>query len=71
MSEKIYKVSFNLQPADFRLLESFALAKGVSTADIIRMALGYYKFLQDAQARGDTILVEDAQKNLSKVVLKA
>jgi len=66
--EKIYKVSFDLNKDDFKMLENMAKERNISIADVIRQALSYYKFFDDSIKKKSKILVEDKYHNLNKVV---
>ena len=70
MSNKIYKISFDLLESDFNILESLAEKRNIAKADIIRQALSYFKFIEEARKKGSSILVEDNKKQLRKVVFK-
>lgn len=70
MNNKIYKTSFNLSAADFKLLESLAEAKDVTKADIIRQALSNFKFIEETREKGGSILIEDKNKQINKVIFR-
>lgn len=70
MSNKIYKISFDLLESDFKMLEGLAENRNVVKADIIRQALSYFKFIEEARKKGSSVLVEDNKKQLHKVVFK-
>jgi len=70
MDNKIYKTSFNLSANDFRLLESLAQEKNVTKADIVRQALSNFKFIEETREKGGSILIEDKNKQISKVIFR-
>ena len=70
MSNRIYKTSFNLSESDFKILESLAEAKDVTKADIIRQALSNFKFIEDTREKGGSILIEDKNKHINKVIFR-
>jgi predicted transcriptional regulator len=70
MDAKIYKTSFNLSARDFKLLDELAHANHVTKADIVRQALSNFKFIEEIRNSGGSILIEDKDKKINKVIFR-
>lgn len=54
------KVSLNLLQRDIDIVDALAEERGVSKTEVIRAAIATEKFLRDAVAKGQKVLLEDA-----------
>ncbi|UOD30968.1 hypothetical protein INH39_04330 [Massilia violaceinigra] len=68
MSNTTYKTSFEMSEEDFQDLERLAASKGLTKGDVLRQAFAHFKFFQEMQRKGGTILIEDKNRNLNKVI---
>src|SRR5215831_15548424 len=55
------KVSLNLLQRDIDIIDTLAEERGVTKTEVIRAAIATEKYLRDAVAQGDKILVEDSE----------
>lgn len=70
MTDKIYRISFDLLEDDFQTLEALATDNNLTKSDVIRHGVAYYKFIANTIKDGGSLLVEDRYGNLSKVTIK-
>lgn len=70
MSDTWYKTSFAMSEEDFQSLEELAAWKGMSKGDVLRQAFAHFKFFQEMIRKGGTILIEDNDQNLNKVIFR-
>ncbi len=67
---KLIKTSFNLSEKDYQILKELADERHVSGADIVRQAISSFKYIQDVQKKGGSILAEDDKKNVVKLLFR-
>src|SRR5690349_9944955 len=62
------KVSLNLLQRDIDIIDALAEERGVTKTEVIRAAIATEKYLRDAAAQGEKILVEDGEGRLRQLV---
>lgn len=67
--DKIIRLSVNLNSETADALKELASRRGVSLTEGIRRAIGIWKFVEDAQNQGSTILVDDGERTRELVLL--
>ncbi|MDI9232316.1 ribbon-helix-helix protein, CopG family [Limnohabitans lacus] len=67
---KLIKTSFNLSEKDYEMLKDLAAERHVSGADIVRQAISNFKYFHDVQKKGGSILAEDSEKNIVKLIFR-
>lgn len=70
MTDKIYRITFDLLEDDFKTLESLATDNNLTKSDVIRHGVAYYNFIANTIKEGGSLLVEDKCGNLNKVIIK-
>lgn len=64
------KVSFNLPQADINVLREIADQRSTTVTEALRGAVATEKYLRDAAARGEKILVEGEDGRLRELVFR-
>lgn len=64
------KVSLNLLHRDIDIINALAQERGVTKTEVIRGAIATEKFLRDAMANGEKILIEDTDGRLRQLVFR-
>lgn len=70
MKNLIYKVSFELLEKDFNDLDELAKEKKMNIADLTRLALSNYFFMNNEVSNGGKILIEDKENKMSQIIFK-
>jgi hypothetical protein len=65
---KVRKVTVNLPEEDIAFLQRFAEEKHTTVTGALRQAISTERFLHDQEARGSKILIEDADRQLMRVI---
>ncbi len=69
VSDKV-KVTVNLTDGDVAILKSLAGRKGTTVTSILRQAIALQKFVDDADAQGQKVLLENSDKTLRQLVFR-
>lgn len=64
----VQRLSVNINEESAEFLRRLTQAKGITTTEAVRRAIGLLRFFEDAADRGNDILVRDAQGNYQKLV---
>jgi hypothetical protein len=67
--EDFEEATLKLPPSILEYLRRAAQKRGVSTGDMVRIALGTYKFLDEQTERGASVMLQEKDK-MTKVTLQ-
>ena len=68
-SDKV-KVTVNLTEDEVATLKDLAGKKGTTVTSTLRQAIALQKIVEDADKRGDKVLIEDRDKTLRQIVFR-
>ena len=66
---QMIKSSFNLPVSELELLKTEAARRAVSVTQVLREAMADHQFLTDEIAKGNQLLIRDANGEIREVVL--
>jgi hypothetical protein len=66
---QVVKVTANLPLPVFDALQEIARKRGISMTEALRQAISTEKFVEDVLDRGDTIMVENKEKDVVREVI--
>ena len=66
----LIKVTLNITQAEWKAIEMLAAKKGTTKTSIIRRAIGTMKYIEDANDKGQKILVELAKGEVRELVFQ-
>ena len=70
MTDKIYRISFDLLEDDFQTLEALANISSATKLEVIRDGISYYKFITNIIKDGGKLIVADKDGEFHKVTIK-
>ncbi len=70
MNAQIYKITFDLLEKDFKDLENLSKEKNMKIADLVRLSLSNYVFMNNAVENGGNILIVDKDEIINKIIFK-
>ena len=70
MNAQIYKITFDLLEKDFKDLENLSKEKNMKIADLVRLSLSNYVFMNNAVEKGGNILIVDKDEIINKIIFK-
>ena len=63
------RLTVNLSEKAYKELETMAKERGITMTEVLRRAIGMEKFMSEAMARNNKILLEDSDGKIERVVI--
>jgi len=67
-TDRLVRLSVNLNPDTADVLKEYAIRKGVSVTEAVRRAIGVLKFVDETQNRGASVMVSDDSGGVKEVM---